>query len=543
MMEYMDGGSLQDLADTGGCSDEEVLANIAIQALAGLDFLHKCHQIHRDIKPANLLINLDGDVKVSDLGILRQIDPEIDTTTAAGAGFGITAPGSATMAPGSEKRRQEQQQQQQQQEEVNKLHRAHTFVGTTTYMAPERIDGQDYSYSSDIWSLGLSLMTLSLGRLPFDSSGGFWHILQSVRDSAPPRLPRNGQWSEEYCDFLELCLQHSPDDRPSASQLLRHRFLSKAFPESGEEHAEQIGLEELKSIVKALYAHLEMLRSDSIKALLTAGGGGAGGGGAGGGGGGKMSGRLRSAREALERMDSISSSTPTPSDRGSSSYPATATAPAPSSATATMAATLGASAATSGVSLGSNTSDLGSHSSASLSTTSTSSALSNLPTTFEMASLILFGERAAPPPASASLSTSLSVSASASASGKTPRTHRHNHEDGDKSCSSGSSKSEVNGGTVTSVHTGFSLSSQQSHTTPTPATQLRFKELAKQLHLPLPLALHVARSTLLSLFEERERETQASQTSTPKSKHSAAAAERQRDSSGGLLHLSYKNRK
>jgi serine/threonine protein kinase len=47
MMEYMDGGSLQDLADSGGCSDEGVLANIAVQGLAGLDFLHKCNQIHR----------------------------------------------------------------------------------------------------------------------------------------------------------------------------------------------------------------------------------------------------------------------------------------------------------------------------------------------------------------------------------------------------------------------------------------------------------------------------------------------------------------
>ena len=47
MMEYMDGGSLQDIADNGGVSDESVLANIAVQVLAGLDFLHKCNQIHR----------------------------------------------------------------------------------------------------------------------------------------------------------------------------------------------------------------------------------------------------------------------------------------------------------------------------------------------------------------------------------------------------------------------------------------------------------------------------------------------------------------
>jgi serine/threonine protein kinase len=71
MMEYMDGGSLQDIVDSGGCSDECTLASIALQGLKGLEFLHKSRQLHRDIKPGNLLINRSGTVKVSDLGFLR----------------------------------------------------------------------------------------------------------------------------------------------------------------------------------------------------------------------------------------------------------------------------------------------------------------------------------------------------------------------------------------------------------------------------------------------------------------------------------------
>ena len=51
MIEYMDGGSLQDIVDHGGCDDEVTLANIAVQALKGLDFLHNCQQLHRDLKP------------------------------------------------------------------------------------------------------------------------------------------------------------------------------------------------------------------------------------------------------------------------------------------------------------------------------------------------------------------------------------------------------------------------------------------------------------------------------------------------------------
>lgn len=233
MMEYMDGGSLQDIADTGGCDDEGVLANIAVQGLAGLDFLHKCNQIHRDIKPANLLINMLGDVKVSDLGILRQIEPEVDFDD--GENVDKTA-----------------------------MHRAQTFVGTTNYMAPERIDGQEYSYSSDIWSFGLALLTVALGRLPLETTGGFWQVLQAVRDKPPPRVPDTGNWSCDFKDFISQCLTKNPDERPSASVLLKHPFLSRAFAEEAEDIG-TVGVEELKSIVRALYAHVDQLRNDSLR--------------------------------------------------------------------------------------------------------------------------------------------------------------------------------------------------------------------------------------------------------------------------------------
>lgn len=55
VVEYMDGGSLQDIVDTGGCASEPVLANISCRVLRGLAFLHERHQIHRDIKPSNLV--------------------------------------------------------------------------------------------------------------------------------------------------------------------------------------------------------------------------------------------------------------------------------------------------------------------------------------------------------------------------------------------------------------------------------------------------------------------------------------------------------
>lgn len=182
---------LQDIADTGGCEDEGVLANIAVQALAGLDFLHACNQIHRDIKPANLLINLNGDVKVSDLGILRQIDIDKDIQEEAKS---LNDNNSAAESKDNDREEEMGEKGEEGARRDSRMHRAKTFVGTTTYMSPERIDGQAYSYPCDIWSFGLSLLTLSLGRLPLDTKGGFWGILQSVRDSPPPTLPADGKY-------------------------------------------------------------------------------------------------------------------------------------------------------------------------------------------------------------------------------------------------------------------------------------------------------------------------------------------------------------
>jgi len=166
VMEYMDGGSIQDIVDTGGCADEGVLANISYRCLHGLGFLHSNRQIHRDIKPGNLLINHQGHVKVSDFGIVREVED------------------SAAVAE--------------------------TFVGTFTYMSPERIGGLPYSFNSDIWALGLSLLTCALGVFPYDTSGGYWGLLNEIKTKAPRGL-KEAQFSEAMTDFFLSCLERDPE--------------------------------------------------------------------------------------------------------------------------------------------------------------------------------------------------------------------------------------------------------------------------------------------------------------------------------------------
>jgi serine/threonine protein kinase len=246
MIEYMDGGSLEDIVDQGGCDDEPTLANIAIQALKGLSFLHSCGQIHRDLKPGfkiclslfvalifsigNFLISHRGEVKVADLGIMKQLNMN------TGAKKGL-------------------------------LPKTNTFVGTATYMSPERIDGKEYSFPSDVWAFGLSLVTIALGRLPIDTQGGYWTILHNIRDAPPPTLPAD-IFSADFRDFVGLCLKRNPDERHTCAQLLKHPFLHKVVAEdlTYDQNYDR-GKNELLSILLAVFMHIKQIKANILEAL------------------------------------------------------------------------------------------------------------------------------------------------------------------------------------------------------------------------------------------------------------------------------------
>ncbi|GBG76229.1 hypothetical protein CBR_g21977 [Chara braunii] len=128
-LEYMDGGSLADIIRNKRCIPEPILSCITYKVLQGLTFLHKVrHLVHRDIKPANLLINLEGEPKITDFGISAGLD--------------------------------------------NSIAMCATFVGTVTYMSPERINNERYSFPADVWSLGLSILECATGEFPYNAAKG-----------------------------------------------------------------------------------------------------------------------------------------------------------------------------------------------------------------------------------------------------------------------------------------------------------------------------------------------------------------------------------
>mmetsp|Transcript_27034 Transcript_27034/g.87300 ORF Transcript_27034/g.87300 Transcript_27034/m.87300 type:complete len:209 (-) Transcript_27034:941-1567(-) len=99
-----------------------------------------------------------------------------------------------------------------------------TFVGTTCYMAPERLSGASYSYAADIWSFGLIILELALGRYPYDKTGNYFQLLANIMEMPPPCVPKE-HFSDEFADLISCCLDKDQERRPPAGVLLKHQWL------------------------------------------------------------------------------------------------------------------------------------------------------------------------------------------------------------------------------------------------------------------------------------------------------------------------------
>jgi hypothetical protein len=153
-VEYMAGGDLARWLQLKG-PPLDFAARWFRQALEGLRYAHQRGIIHRDLKPHNLLLTSDGSLKLSDFGLLLQVQQP--------------APG---LTPRS------------------------AILGTPHYMSPEQAVGEPLDERSDIFSLGTTFYHLVSGRLPFDRPTPGAVLLQIAQQDAPrlaetaPSVPR-----------------------------------------------------------------------------------------------------------------------------------------------------------------------------------------------------------------------------------------------------------------------------------------------------------------------------------------------------------------
>ncbi|EGG22468.1 protein serine/threonine kinase [Cavenderia fasciculata] len=186
VMEYCGAGSVCDaMKITTKTLSEEQIAVVSKDVLQGLAYLHSVRKIHRDIKAGNILLNNMGESKLADFGVSGQL--------------------SDTMA------------------------KRQTVIGTPFWMAPEVIQEVGYDYKADIWSYGITCIEMAEGKPPLFNVHPMRVIFMIPNPTRPPpKLSEPERWSNEFNDFLAKCLTRKPEQRPSADELLKHPFITRA---------------------------------------------------------------------------------------------------------------------------------------------------------------------------------------------------------------------------------------------------------------------------------------------------------------------------
>ncbi|XP_058747717.1 mitogen-activated protein kinase kinase kinase 1-like [Vicia villosa] len=183
-IEFVTKGSLLSLYRRYKLRDSQVSAYTR-QILSGLKYLHDRNIVHRDIKCANILVDANGSVKVADFGLAKAI----------------------------------------------KSNDAKSCQGTAFWMAPEVIKGKvkGYGLPADVWSLGCTVLEMLTGHIPYHPMEFIPAMYRIGKGELPP-VPDS--LSRDARDFILQCLKVNPDDRPTAAQLLDHKFVQRSFSQS-----------------------------------------------------------------------------------------------------------------------------------------------------------------------------------------------------------------------------------------------------------------------------------------------------------------------
>ncbi|CAF2683149.1 unnamed protein product [Rotaria sp. Silwood2] len=186
--EFMDRGSLEQYI--GIIIPENVLIHITLSMIQGLIYMWSRKIMHRDVKPSNVLVNSLGSIKLCDFGVSRVLETI-----------------SQKLA---------------------------TFIGTHKYMAPERVISDEYSISSEIWSLGMTILEIGLGRYPFQAESSDppiavrpIELVQCIVYETPPMLPTSRGYSSEFASLIQQCLSKNPADRPLPTSFFEYPLLMK----------------------------------------------------------------------------------------------------------------------------------------------------------------------------------------------------------------------------------------------------------------------------------------------------------------------------
>ena len=169
VFEYIDGENLKELTNRGPLEVREAI-RLSLQVARALSFAHERGLVHRDVKPQNVLLNEDGQAKVTDFGIARSLDVH-----------GVTQTG--------------------------------TVLGTSDYIAPEQARGQKVDPKTDIYSLGVVLYELLSGEVPYAGDNFVAVAMRHVNEPVPSVLERRPDCPVRLDLAIQRAMSKDPEDR------------------------------------------------------------------------------------------------------------------------------------------------------------------------------------------------------------------------------------------------------------------------------------------------------------------------------------------
>lgn len=175
VMEYVDGESLgQKIERDGKMSEVEAIRVISLVA-QGLQKAHSQNLVHRDVKPDNVLLMPDGQVKLTDLGLVKEIEADLNLT------------------------------------------RTGRGLGTPHFMSPEQFrNAKKADARCDIYSLGATLYMMVTGELPFKSNGPLDAWMKKINNEIDPPRKLAPEISERVDWAIRRAISPDPAHRPES---------------------------------------------------------------------------------------------------------------------------------------------------------------------------------------------------------------------------------------------------------------------------------------------------------------------------------------
>ena len=171
VFEFIDGENLKELLNRTGPLPVRRAVDLACAVADGLAFAHHQGLVHRDVKPQNVLLNGDGEAKVTDFGIARSLDVE----------QGVTQTGAV--------------------------------LGTSNYLSPEQASGKPVTAATDVYSLGIVLYELLTNEVPFPGENFVAVAMKHLNEPAPNVLERRPDVPVRLAGAIDRALAKDPAQR------------------------------------------------------------------------------------------------------------------------------------------------------------------------------------------------------------------------------------------------------------------------------------------------------------------------------------------